>query len=132
MEYKLSDHEINKESATLVRRIEIFENERYQLSAMNWSSNGLLPTDRRAFSTKDGKYGWNSFDQAGEALISRGWSWIEPSWSVDIEYPNSDSEGWCYAANFSSIELTGSAIKGISHFVRRRRRTREQVFVGTF
>ena len=30
----------------LVRSIEIYENERYQLSAMGWSPQGLLPTDR--------------------------------------------------------------------------------------
>jgi hypothetical protein len=31
---------------SLVRTVDLYENERYQLSAMGWSAQGLLPTDR--------------------------------------------------------------------------------------
>mmetsp|Transcript_16013 Transcript_16013/g.24150 ORF Transcript_16013/g.24150 Transcript_16013/m.24150 type:complete len:305 (-) Transcript_16013:7-921(-) len=120
---------INDHCHDITRVIEVFENERYQLSAMDWSSQGLLPTDRKAISTRDGRAGWVTFDQAGEALISRGWSWAENTWTIDCHFPGSDSDGWSYASNFGSIDQNGTAIKGMSHFVRRRRRTRKQIFV---
>ena len=31
---------------SITRVVEIFENERFQLTKMDWSENGLLPTDR--------------------------------------------------------------------------------------
>jgi hypothetical protein len=46
------DEESEKMSAeaeaekVLTRMAEVYENERYQLSTMNWSSNGLLINDR--------------------------------------------------------------------------------------
>jgi hypothetical protein len=43
---------------------------------------------------------------------------------------NTDGEGWSYASNFRSIEESGTAVMGMTHFVRRRRRTRKQIFVG--
>jgi hypothetical protein len=33
----------------LTRMAEVFENERYQLSTMNWSSHGLLINDRSVY-----------------------------------------------------------------------------------
>jgi hypothetical protein len=39
-------------------------------------------------------------------------------------------DGSC--SNFETIETNGSSLKGISHFVRRRRRLRKQIFVGSF
>lgn len=94
------------------------------------------------------------------AMITHGWTWTQSTWRVEPnekqdELPppsmsrrastgstdsssgssnsvsaGSDGEGWVYAASFGSIEKSGSAVKGMTHFVRRRRRTREQTFVG--
>jgi hypothetical protein len=32
--------------AFFTREVEVFDNERYQLTALNFSAKGLLPTDR--------------------------------------------------------------------------------------
>jgi hypothetical protein len=39
--------------------------------------------DRSPLSTRDGKYGWNNFEEANEQLISKGWSWSE-AWTIGI------------------------------------------------
>jgi hypothetical protein len=38
------------------------QNERYQMSAFGWSKNGLLPTDRKHISTRNGKSGWATLE----------------------------------------------------------------------
>lgn len=121
----MKEEEIEKNC--LIRTIEIFENERYQLSAMGWSANGLLPTDRKNFSTKDGKIGWNSIDLASQSLISRGWIWAN-EWKLECIENTTDGEGWSYATNFGNIEQS-SPIKAMSHFVRRRKFIRNQIFI---
>lgn len=115
--------------AALVKTVALYENERFQVTAFGWSKNGLLPTDRRHISTRNGKDGWATFEAAEAAMITHGWTWSQNSWNID--YDNSDGEGWVYAASFGSIETNGSAVKGMTHFVRRRRRTRQQCFVGS-
>ena len=54
-----------------VRAIEMFENERYS-PLSGWSLKGLLPTDRNAFTTCDGRDGFNKLEEATEAFISLG------------------------------------------------------------
>lgn len=61
-------------------------------------------------------------------MSSKGWCWGENGWAID--YTDADHEGWTYGSNFETIETHGSATKNISHFVRRRRRIRKQIFVG--
>lgn len=71
-------------------------------------------------------------------MITHGWTWAQSAWSICHEdeaqgvggLGSSDGEGWTYASNFGSIEDSGTAAKGMTHFVRRRRRTRKQIFVG--
>ena len=86
---------------------------------------------------------------ADMAMITHGWTWTQSSWSIEQQQdkpapplleasssgggspsPVSDGQGWTYATNFGSIEESGSAVKGMVHFVRRRRRSRQQTFVG--
>lgn len=87
------------------------------------------------------------------AMITHGWTWTQSAWSIEqsdvpssvsssaaeqtrrgstgsMPGPGSDGEGWVYAASFGSMEQSGSAVKGMTHFVRRRRRSRQQSFVG--
>lgn len=54
-----------------VRTIEIFENERYS-PLSGWSFKGLLPNDRSAFTTCDGRDGFSNLNEATEAFISLG------------------------------------------------------------
>lgn len=78
-------------------------------------------------------------------MITHGWTWLESNWTVEqgeVRSPaerrssengsslSSDGEGWSYATNFGSIEESGTAVKGMTHFVRRRRLTRQQIFMG--
>lgn len=75
-------------------------------------------------------------------MITHGWTWAQSAWDVEqndesdtgrhssTSEMNTDGEGWSYATNFGSIEESGTAVKGMTHFVRRRRRTRKQIFVG--
>ena len=54
-----------------VRAIEMFENERYS-PLSGWSFKGLMPSDRSAFTTCDGRDGFTKLDEATEAFISLG------------------------------------------------------------
>lgn len=118
----------------LTKSVVLYENERYQVTAFGWSKNGLLPTDRKHISTRNGKHGWPTLEAADMEMITHGWTWLESKWAVE-QGPSgsnlsSDGEGWTYATNFGSIEESGSAMKGMTHFVRRRRLTRQQIFMG--
>jgi len=67
-----------------------------------------------------------------------GWSWDNPEsngesqWNVDISPEWTDSEGWTYSVDFGSLNDTerGSALKGMMHFVRRRRMYRSKYLDG--
>lgn len=114
-------------------RVELFENERYSPIA-GWSAKALLPTERSAFSSADGVDGFASLEEANAALLPRGWCWeTEGGWMMDTGLPNADKEGWSFSTDFSSFgdsDKTGSATKGILHFVRRRKLIRDQYFDG--
>jgi len=131
--------------APLTKSVVLYENERYQVTAFGWSKNGLLPTDRKYISTRNGKHGWPSLEAADMEMITHGWTWLESNWTVDQgdaqaaagrrssengSRLSSDGDGWSYATNFGSIEESGTAVKGMTHFVRRRRLTRQQIFMG--
>lgn len=53
------------------RRVFIYENSRYN-PVTGWSTRGLLPTDRKALSNRDGSEGYLSLEDASEALASKG------------------------------------------------------------
>ncbi|KAJ1382532.1 hypothetical protein B484DRAFT_440757, partial [Ochromonadaceae sp. CCMP2298] len=96
-----------------------------------WSPKGLMPTDRHAFTTPDGSDGFPSTSEATTACISQGWSWMAGAdWVVDMNLDNIDEEGWTYSTDFSALqeESKGSKVKGMMHFVRRRKLQRFQCF----
>lgn len=110
-------------------RVVIYENERYS-PVSGWSSKALLPTERKAYSSGDGQDGFATLEEASSALISKGWSW-EGDWLMDTGTTNADKDGWSYAAEFGSFgdsDKSGSATKGMLHFVRRRKLIRHQFF----
>ena len=73
---------IKEESLETIRIITIYENQRYQ-PLVGFSYKGLLPTDRRRYSTKDGKRSWASIEEAEADLVSKGWVWEHPStWAL--------------------------------------------------
>lgn len=57
-----------------VRQIQLFENERYS-PLSGWSAKGLLPTDRYAITTCDGRDGFPTIADATAAFSSLG-EWI--------------------------------------------------------
>lgn len=96
-----------------------------------WSSKGLLITDRKAFSTRDGATSWSTLEQAEEGLVSFGWEWDgDATWVVDTNFPGTDAEGWSYDVNFGTFE-SASPVKSMMHFVRRRRRSRNVRFIAS-
>ena len=104
----------------------LYENERYAPFSNSFSRAGLLPTDRKAFSSNDGVSGFPSMNEADVGLLSLGWKWVEPSWALECE---NGKEGWRYWTDFSSIgENGGLDVKLMTHFVRRRAFKRTQVF----
>lgn len=56
------------------RDCEIWENERYS-PLFNFSSKGLLPSDRGHYSVGDGTLSWSTLQEAEADLISMGWEW---------------------------------------------------------
>lgn len=64
---------------------------------------------------------WESSDNSGLA-----------QWNIDNSQECSDSEGWTYSVDFSSFidADSGSAVKGMIHFVRRKRLYCTKLFDG--
>lgn len=62
--------------------------------------------------------------------LCAGWVWeADSSWMIETGSANVDKEGWSYSADFTSFgesEQSGSAQKGMMHFVRRRKMIRDQ------
>ena len=86
--------------------------------------------DRFAYTTKDGVDGWNTVDEAENALLSAGWYWVETSsWQPEVHSIQTDSQGWIYAVNFGFID-DGVPDMSMIHFVRRRKLRRERHFNG--
>lgn len=72
------------------RAIFLFENERYS-PLSGWSAKGLLPTDRKAFTTEDNMHGFNTIPEATEAFACLGNFYfhgrLPPSEVPDCTYP---------------------------------------------
>lgn len=90
----------------------VYENERYSALTGVWSSNALLPTDRRAYSTASGKRNWRNLDEVEQSLLGKFWKW--------------DGEWYCgrfeYASGFTRRAFEeGRSEPTRLDFVRRRR-----------
>lgn len=110
-----------------MRIMEIYENER-SAPLYGWSASSLLPTDRGAYSTKDGLLSFKTLNDADKELLSAGWQWENGSeWTVRLDGA-CDNKGYQYAFNFGSID-EGTGTMSMNHFVRRRRMERKKVFV---
>jgi hypothetical protein len=113
-------------------QVELYENERRWVGG-GFSKKGLFPTERHPFSTEDGSISYRTLEQAGEALLGKGWVW-EAGSEYTYEVPSRlneecdcDEDGWRYSVDFSPGSLPSSR-PGMAHFVRRRRIIRRKVF----
>jgi hypothetical protein len=128
---------LSSEIGIHTKRIDLYENERYS-PISGWASKGLLPTDRYAYSNHDGSEGYNTLDEVNQNLLALGWQWDETPWMIDRGSSNSkdtDIDGWTYSSDFTSFSSSSastniSGIKGMMHFVRRRKLVRNQSFDG--
>ena len=90
----------------------VYENERYSALTGVWSSNALLPTDRRAYSTASGKRNWRDRTEVEQSRLGKFWKW--------------DGEWYCgrfeYASGFTRRAFEeGRSEPTRLDFVRRRR-----------
>jgi hypothetical protein len=117
---------LQSEGGICVRRIELYENERYS-PVVGWSPKSLGMTDRKALSNHDGTEGFDSLEEANQSLLPKGiklqnylfyfllhlcegWQWdANSSWSVDKQLTDIDADGWSYCTDFTSYssEITG-------------------------
>eukprot|EP00977_Amphora_coffeiformis_P019499 scaffold7303_cov153-Amphora_coffeaeformis.AAC.10 len=107
-------------SSILEHSIDIYENERRWIGG-GFSKKGLLPNDRRAYSTIDGSASWKTLEEAQEALLLPGSVYLENStFTLSEEEPL-----WNYTRDFSSGAIAHKTIKqGALHWVRFRRLVR--------
>jgi len=122
------------------RVVDIFENHRYS-PRLGFAAKGLLLTDRGNFSTDEGDVSYNSLEAAEPDMLTYGWTWDPQSeWQLISTVSQGQynpatapaDEGWLYNADFSSYSQEthqGAVQKGMTHFVRRRRWVRTQIFV---
>jgi hypothetical protein len=123
-----------------VRRIveEAFENERI-MPFRGWSSSHLLPTERRAWSTRNGS---NSLSSKKEFLMSiesnkpAEWTWEEDGWEIDASHAYCDDNGFAYAGSFPELKYpfrSGQETHSALNFVRMRRwiRTRRCIVLNS-
>eukprot|EP00959_Pyramimonas_sp_CCMP1952_P012661 267698-Pyramimonas_sp.AAC.1 len=85
----------------LVVEEDVYENQRY-LPFVGWTSDFMLPTDRKQWSTADGRVSSDTFP-ALKALPT-GWQW-EGEWAPDTSGSSRvprrcDKDGWTYAVDF--------------------------------
>ena len=74
--------------------VETWENERWYPVA-GWSKN-LLPTDRKEWSTKDGRE-----ERVRQVSFPDSKYYWDGEWEIDINHPETtDEQGWTYARDF--------------------------------
>ena len=113
--------------AFVTRNVELYENERQQLGL--YSKDRLLPTDRRHFSSSDGKLNYECWGEVETALPAAGWAWEEKSEWVADWTQGDGTDDWAYAADFGSDDSWyRMASTAAFAFVRRRRFTRRMIF----
>jgi hypothetical protein len=89
-----TNHSTSAHSSTIAifDFVEVYENERYNPIG-GWAASSLLPTDRGAFSTKDGTCGWATLAEAESACLSTGWEWDKDSIWTPNALTACDGEG---------------------------------------
>lgn len=85
------------------RRSYVFENSRYN-PVTGFSTRGLLPTDRKALSNRDGSDGYASLDEASEVLLSKGSCVV----AVDLAVAIICFINQCFQAGFGIRSPTGT------------------------
>ena len=106
---------------------EVYENQRRPFTKLSWSRNAsaegfhhstLLPTERKQWSTEDGKHA--ALDDP--SWPGPGFEWIEAEWRVVVGEGRADHEGWEYAFNWGRPFSPERVSSGVAQdFVRRRR-----------
>lgn len=93
--------------------LEICENERAWIGG-GFSSKGLLPNDRKRFSSRDGSYSYGTTSDASKGLLTRGWRQMH---DFDV------ASDWLYARDFSRNAIAKAQSKRniAFHWVRFRR-----------
>lgn len=102
---------------------EVFENERY-MPMFGWSSSYLLPSDRRRWSTMEGRNSSDTFPEV--KALPPGWQW-DGDWMVDLEGAGKD--GWLFAIDFDAYQRDSKSGKNKCSplcYVRRRRWVRRR------
>ena len=110
------------------RRIyeEVYENQR-RIPMVGFSSNHLLPTERKAWSNGQGGDSKHSIDEYTCRLLPSGFRW-DGQWEVHVG-ENTDAEGWVYAINLPDLKFPFRAEQRQSplSMVRMRRWIRKRV-----
>lgn len=106
--------------SSIVDSIEIHENERAWIGG-GFSKRGLLPNDCGRYSTTDGSLSFKTLEEAQDALLLPGYSYLDNSSFVQPE----EDPPWYYARDFSRSAMEHKALKrGPLHWVRFRRLVR--------
>lgn len=116
---------------------EIYENQRAWLGK-GFSSKGLLPTERKNYSTEDGSISWKTIDEGATDLLIEGWEYDEQSREFfckaligdGILTEGGDLDGWRYSKDFSNEarENAGRTRRKAIHWVRFRKLVRMKYF----
>ncbi|GIL84698.1 hypothetical protein Vretifemale_13315, partial [Volvox reticuliferus] len=104
---------------------EVYENERF-IPLLGWSSNNLLPTERRRYS----RHG-HSYSSFPLVPLPPGWEWEGP-WQVETA-GHVDSNGWFYALDWPLLRYPPTkdqARRTVTDMVRRRRWLRRRRWIG--
>lgn len=105
-------------------QISLYENQRYKYPFLGWKQENLIASeDPSRFSYCAGDVN-TTFTDIMSLKLPNGWQ-CENKWSIDKEYSNTDTSGWCYGSSFSRImgreaEHKGTGVQAFR--VTRRRR----------
>uniref|UniRef100_A0A7S0RHI6 Peroxin/Ferlin domain-containing protein n=1 Tax=Pyramimonas obovata TaxID=1411642 RepID=A0A7S0RHI6_9CHLO len=114
----------------LIVEEDVYENQRY-LPFVGWTRDYMLPTDRKQWSTADGRVSSDTFPAL--KALPNGWQW-EGDWAPDISGSTRvpkrcDKDGWTYAVDFdwfTKIPQPGDGECTGLCYVRRRRWVRRR------
>jgi len=113
--------------------IELFEAQRYQprvgAPETRWSSDFLMPTERKRYRVQGSNSSWATSQEADEALLALGWSWDRQAWRAEPSVP-CDKDGWIYGTTWTTNFDEGKTEPGQFDMVRWRRMMRLQSFSG--
>jgi len=123
------------EPATYPRTVTVYLNERYS-PRLGFCTKGLILGDRGAFSDNDGLSNFSTIEEAESGLTSKGWVFEGDDWMVLTTFGEQiplskigEDEGWYYSTDFAGYSNSvGHDVKGMTHFVRRRKLQRVCVY----